>query len=90
MDYALMKAAIEAQFLMGHCVPSGAWRKSVSNAFHQIACKNNAFPRAKLARHLRCAALVGTSRPTAPPSPPGVGTWTRCASSSMSPPAPVA
>ena len=37
---------------------SGAWRKSVSNAFRQIACKNNAFPRAKLARHLRCAALV--------------------------------
>src|SRR5438093_5209302 len=27
---------------------STARRKSVSNSFHQIACKNNAFPRAKL------------------------------------------
>src|SRR2546428_12141315 len=37
--------------------PRTAWLKSVPSSFHQIACKNNAFPRAKLARHLRCAAL---------------------------------
>jgi len=36
---------------------STAWRKSVSSDFRQIACTNHAFPRAKLARHLRCAAL---------------------------------
>src|SRR5712692_3121445 len=44
---------------------STARRKSVSSAFHQIACKNNAFPRAKLARHLWYAAL-GLSVPALP------------------------
>jgi hypothetical protein len=33
-------------------------RKYVSSSFHWIVWKNNAFPRAKLARYLRCAALA--------------------------------
>src|SRR5215472_16563733 len=39
-------------------VASTVRRKFVSSSFRQMACKNKAFPRAKLARHLRCAALA--------------------------------
>ena len=38
--------------------PSTSRRKFVSRSQRGISHKNNHFPRAKLARHLRCAALV--------------------------------
>jgi len=49
---------------------STARRKSVLSSFRRIACKNNAFPRAKLARYLRYAVL-GTHQQQA--LRPGVG-----------------
>ena len=39
-------------------LPSAARRGYVSSSFCQIARKNNAFPRAKLARYVRYAVLV--------------------------------
>ena len=39
------------------CRASTARRQYVSSSLHRIAWKNNAFPRAKLARHLRYAVL---------------------------------
>src|SRR5262249_46585613 len=42
---------------------STSQRKSVSRSQRGISHKNNHFPRAKLARHLRCAALA-RSTPT--------------------------
>src|SRR5262249_5106600 len=47
-----------------------ARREYGSSAFCRVACKNNAFSRAKLARHVRCAVLVvvlGTSSPLVSP-----------------------
>src|SRR5262245_35967671 len=35
-------------------------RKFVSRLFHRITCTNNSFPRAKLVRYVRCAALALT------------------------------
>jgi hypothetical protein len=40
---------------------STAWRKSVSCLQHRLVHHNSRFPRAKLARYLRCAALEAVS-----------------------------
>jgi len=47
----------------GHILASGAWRKSSYSSENAFTRHNKDFPLAKLARQLRCAALVLHMRP---------------------------